>query len=144
MSTVTNDLNLLLADYQVFYQKLRNYHWNVRGPRFFELHVKFEELYLDAALKVDELAERVLALGTKPLSTLKEQLENARLSEDAGNPDAETMVQNLVRDIETLNVALRQVSKAAGGAGDAATMNMLDGMADTQEKTAWMLKAFLS
>ncbi len=144
MSDVTKELNLLLADYQVYYQKLRNYHWNVRGPRFFELHLKFEELYNGAALKVDELAERVLALGEKPYSTLAEQLEHARLSEDAGDPDAEAMVRNLVGDIETLNGALRHTSEAASGAGDAATMNMLDGMADEQEKTAWMLKAFLS
>ena len=56
-------LNQLLADYQVFYQKLRTYHWTVRGPMFFDLHLKFEELYLDAAIKVDEIAERVLAIG---------------------------------------------------------------------------------
>ncbi|MDJ0973779.1 MAG: Dps family protein [Planctomycetota bacterium] len=140
---ITDQLNVLLADYQVWYQKLRNYHWNVKGPLFFGLHEKFEELYLDAAVKADELAERVLALGTKPLSTLREALDHARLAEDDGSPSAETMVQNLVSDIGTLNQALRATAKAAADSGDDATMNLLDPMADEQEKTAWMLRAFL-
>ncbi len=140
---ITDQLNRLLADYQVYYQKLRNYHWNVKGPLFFGLHVKFEELYTDAAMKVDELAERVLALETRPLSTLKEALDHARLAEDRGTPNAETMVRNLVADIETLNAELRTTAKAAAEVGDDATMNLVDPMADEQEKTAWMLRAFL-
>ena len=115
----------------------------MKGPLFFGLHVKFEELYTDAALKVDELAERVLALDTRPLSTLKEALQHARLTEDSGAPDAETMVKNLVADIGTLNAELRATAKAAADAGDDATMNLLDPMADEQEKTSWMLRAFL-
>lgn len=141
--SITERLNQLLADYQVYYQKLRNYHWNVKGPLFFGLHVKFEELYTDAAMKVDELAERVLALDTRPLSTLKEALEHARLAEDGGSPDAEIMVKNIVADIGALNTELRATAKAADESGDDATMNLLDPMADEQEKTAWMLRAFL-
>ena len=75
MPAMTDTLNALLADYQVHYQRMRNYHWNVRGPQFFQLHAKFEELYTGAALKVDELAERVLTLGARPYSTLAEALE---------------------------------------------------------------------
>lgn len=142
-ATVTERLNLLLADYQVFYQKLRHYHWNVSGPLFFGLHQKFEELYTDAALKVDDLAERVLALDARPLSTLKEQLAHARLEEDEGFPDAQTMVRNLVDDIGRLNVELRSAATEARERGDDATVNLLEPMADEQEKTAWMLKAFL-
>lgn len=142
-ASVTDQLNLLLADYQVFYQKLRHYHWNVSGPLFFGLHAKFEELYLDAALKVDELAERVLALRGRPLSTLRDQLAHARLAEDETFPDAETMVKNLVADIERLNGEIRSAVTAAGEAGDDATVNLLEPMADDQEKTAWMLRAFL-
>ncbi len=143
MSTIAEQLNTLLADYQVHYQKLRNYHWNVRGPLFFGLHLKFEELYGGAALKVDEIAERVLALGTKPLSTLAAQLEAATLAEDSGDPDAQTMVANLLADLEALNTSIRAVVKAAGDAGDDATVNLIEPFADEQEKTAWMLKAFL-
>lgn len=144
MSTMADRLNHLLADYQVYYQKLRNYHWNVSGPMFFELHLKFEELYNDAALKVDELAERVLAIDSKPLSTLASQLEAASLKEDAGDPDAKAMVANILADIESLNTALREAVKAAGEAGDDATVNLIEPFADEQEKTAWMLKAFLA
>ena len=143
MSTVAESLNRLLADYQVHYQKLRNYHWNVRGPMFFDLHVKFEEMYTAAALKVDEIAERVLALGVKPLSTLKDQLAAATLAEDHGDPEAKAMVANTLADLESLNAGLRAAVKQAGEAGDDGTVNLLDPFADEQEKTAWMLKAWL-
>lgn len=143
MSNVTDALNLLVADYQVHYQKLRNYHWNVKGPLFFGLHEKFEELYNAAALHVDALAERVLALGEKPLSTLKDQLAHARLAEDEGDPSAEAMVETTMADLSTLNDSLRATAKIAGEAGDDGTVNMLDTMADEQEQTAWMLRAFL-
>lgn len=140
---VTDALNLLVADYQVHYQKLRNYHWNVKGPLFFGLHQKFEELYNAAALKVDALAERTLALGVKPLSTLAEQLAHARLAEDDGNPSAEAMVETTMADLSKLNDSLRAAARLAGEAGDDGTVNLLDPMADEQEQTAWMLRAFL-
>jgi starvation-inducible DNA-binding protein len=143
MTDVTNALNLLVADYQVHYQKLRNYHWNVKGPLFFGLHLKFEELYNAAAMKVDALAERVLALGDRPLSTLKRQLENARLSEDEASPDAEAMVRNTMEDLGRLNASLRETAAMAGKAGDEGTVNLIDPMADEQEQTVWMLRAFL-
>jgi len=137
-------LNRLLADYQVFYQKLRNYHWNVTGPMFFGLHEKFEELYLDAATKVDAVAERILALDGKPVATLAKQLELARLKEDSEDGvNAQDMVRNLVSDIAALNAELRRVGSEASDSGDAATANLLDEFADGQEKTAWMLRAFL-
>lgn len=144
MTKVAPALNHLLANYQVHYQKLRNYHWNVRGPMFFELHAKFEELYTGAALKVDELAERVLALGAKPLSTLKEQLDAASLAEDHGDPDAPTMVANTLADLGALTREVRGVVKQAADAGDDGTVNLLDPIADEQEKTAWMLRAWSS
>lgn len=140
-SQLQSDLNSLLADYMVFYQKLRNYHWNVKGPMFFNLHAKFEEMYTDAALKVDELAEAVAALGGKPVSTLKGQLELARLKEDHGDPEAIQMVKNIVADMESLNAHLRTGVEAA--ADHTATANLLEEIADGQEKTAWMLRAYL-
>ncbi|MDA1195177.1 MAG: DNA starvation/stationary phase protection protein [Planctomycetota bacterium] len=143
MNAVAAELNTLLADYQVHYQKLRNYHWNVRGPLFFGLHVKFEELYTTAALRVDALAERVLALGGAPLSTLAGQLARARLVEDEGRPDAQGMVANTLADLEALNASLRAASAHAAGAGDDTTVNLLQPFIDEQEQTAWMLRAFL-
>lgn len=142
-----NDLNQslarLMSDYQVLYQKLRNYHWNVTGPLFFGLHAKFEELYLDTAEKVDGIAERLAARGQRPPSTLAEQLELARLDEDPKIPAAESMVANIVADLGVLNGHLRSASKLADESGDQAAMNLLDGFADEGEKTAWMLRAFL-
>ena len=142
-TTVSQTLNLLLADYQVLYQKLRNYHWNVSGPMFFGLHEKFEELYNDTALKVDEIAERVLSVGGRPVSTMKAQLAMARLAEDEGDPSSDEMVRTLQGDLECLNGALRTASAEAAKLGDVATANLLDGYADSQEKTVWMLRAFL-
>ena len=139
-----SDLVKLLADYQVLYQKLRGYHWTVGGPLFFALHAKFEELYDDAAEKVDALAERIAARGGRPPVTLKEQLELARLAEDASRPAAHDMVRHIERDLETLNVALRTASRQAAASGDQASVNLLDGFADGQEKTIWMLRAFLA
>lgn len=137
------DLALLLADYQILYTKLRAYHWTVTGPLFFGLHAKFEELYDDAAEKVDALAERLAARGMRPPTTLKEQLGLARLKEDGGQPAANDMVRNIAADLETLNASLRALEKAAATAGDAATENLAQGYADGQEKTIWMLRAFL-
>jgi starvation-inducible DNA-binding protein len=139
-----NDLANLLADYQILYMKLRGYHWTVTGPLFFGLHAKFEELYNEAALKVDAIAERLAARGTRPPVTLAEQLRMARLKEDAGQPSANDMVRNVATDLETLNGSLRQLEKAAEGANDVATQNLAQGYADEQEKTIWMLKAFLN
>lgn len=144
MSDVKHQLNTLLADYQVHYQRMRAYHWNVKGPRFFELHAKFEELYTAAALKVDALAERVLALDGSPLSTLKAQLKAASLKEDEKeHVSAEALVKNTIKDFNALNATLRKLGREAAKGGDDATFNLLEPMADEQEKTVWMLKAFL-
>lgn len=142
-TSIVTELNGLLADYQVLYQKLRTYHWTVRGPHFFELHVKFEELYNEAALQVDELAERVLALHGQPLGTLSAQLETARLQEDPTPGDARSMVATLANDYDALNTHLRAAVRDAGEADDDGTVNLLEPMADGQEKHVWMLRAFL-
>ena len=136
-------LNTLLADYQLFYQRLRGYHWNVKGKMFFQLHGKFEELYLFASEKADELAERVLTIGGTPTSTMAGYLRYARLKEDESNPAAETMVQRLIQDFDFLNGDMRKIAAQASDAGDEGTLNMLSAIADEQEKMAWMLKAYL-
>lgn len=136
-------LHMIQADYQVLYQKLRSYHWRVTGPMFFGLHQKFEELYDDTALKVDEIAERIVTQGGRPLSTLAEVLEHTSLAEDGSENDARKMVENLVGDYESMNAGLRSAAEQAAAAGDSATVNLLEAMADGQEKTAWMLRAYL-
>ena len=139
-----HDLAILLADYQILYTKLRGYHWTVSGPLFFGLHAKFEELYDDAAERVDELAERLAARGARPPVTLKEQLALARLKEDAGHPPATDMVRNIAADLETLHTSLHALEVSAAKSGDAATQNLAQGYSDAQEKTLWMLRAFLA
>jgi starvation-inducible DNA-binding protein len=137
------DLTKALADYQVLYHKLRGYHWNVRGPSFFTLHAKFEELYGAAAESADSIAERIAALGGRPPSTLKEALALATLTEDANAPNAEDMVRNLAADYEQLGKRLRPLAERAAKAEDIATCNLLHALADAQDKSIWMLRAFL-
>lgn len=136
-------LRTLTADYQVFYQKLRAYHWTVTGPLFFGLHEKFELMYNDAALKVDELAERLLAKGGHPTATLAEALGEARLKEAALPASAETMVADLLEDFEKLSGWLTECFNTAEAEGDPVTMNVVDGFRDEHAKSAWMLRAFL-
>lgn len=136
-------LNHFLCDEAVYYQKLRNYHWNVKGPAFFQLHMKFEEMYTATALHVDGIAERVLALGGTPLSTLREYLEMSRLSEDAEIPKAENMVRNLSGDIEVLLGQLSAIKDIAADLEDDSTVNLLDDIQDFHEDNDWMLRAFL-
>jgi starvation-inducible DNA-binding protein len=142
MTNLVAALNQLQADYQVYYQKLRAFHWNVRGPMFFSLHVKFEELYTAFAVKVDDLAERALTLGGKPLPTLGTVLEKARLKEVTAMPDAVGMVKALTDDLVQLNAWTRQVAAEADTAEDVGTVNLLEGFADAQEKDVWMLRSF--
>ena len=138
-----HSLNGLLSDYQLYYQKLRNYHWNVRGPFFFGLHAHFEAMYNETAGKIDELAERIAALGGRPHSTFREYLDTARLEEDSKIPGAESMVRNLLADLERLTGYLREALAEDALSGDSATANLLEDMADGQEKSAWMLRSFL-
>jgi starvation-inducible DNA-binding protein len=143
-TSLEKELSALLSDYQVLYQKLRAYHWTVTGPLFFGLHAKFEQLYDDAAEKVDALAERLAARGEHPPTTLRRQLELARLREDAGRPGPLDMVRAVAVDLETLNASLRSASALAVQQDDSATADLLTGFADGQEKTLWMLRAFLA
>jgi starvation-inducible DNA-binding protein len=142
MPNLIEAINQLQADYQVYYQKLRAFHWNVRGPMFFSLHVKFEELYTAFAVKVDDLAERALTLDGKPLPTLSAVLEKARLKEATSMPDAVGMVRALTDDLVQLNAWTRQVAAQAESAEDVGTVNLLEGFADAQEKDVWMLRSF--
>ena len=137
----TDNLNPLLADYHVFYQKLRGYHWNVVGPRFFQLHALFEKLYNEVSEHIDEVAERIRSLDAKPVSTLKGYLEIARLKEDAGAPAPDAMVKNIAADLTALTKSVREAARAAEEGGDVGTANLLDDIADGQEKTIWMLRS---
>lgn len=141
--SIVNDLNLLLADEMVFYQKLRNFHWNVKGPAFFQLHLKFEEMYTAQALRVDQIAERIRALGARPKSTMAEFIEASRIKEQSDVPAAEKMVAELQTDLTSMVVSTKAARKVADGEGDDITVALLDGLSDAHQQDAWMLKAWL-
>lgn len=144
MSTsVPASLNTLLADTTVFYQKLRHYHWNVQGNKFFELHVKFEEIYDKWVLFIDEIAERIIALDTVPLHTLQSLLKHASLKEDEEIPEGREMVNRVIADLSALRASIDGIIGAAEESGDRTTANILDGIRDGLEADLWMLKAWL-
>jgi starvation-inducible DNA-binding protein len=142
-TSVESSLNTLLADTTVFYQKLRHYHWNVKGQKFFELHVKFEELYDKWVLFIDEIAERIIALDTVPLHTLGAMLEHATLKEDEEIPEAIEMVNRLIADLLALRGSIDGTIGAAEASGDRTTANILDAIRDGLEADLWMLKSWL-
>lgn len=139
---VVSGLNGLLADATVFYQKLRHYHWNVEGRHFFELHVKFEELYDRWAGSIDEIAERILMVEAVPLHTLRALLDAAGLEEDETVPAAAAMVERVVADLRRIHGRAGDVIDAAETEGDRGTVNLLDGFRDGLEKDIWMLEAW--
>lgn len=141
---ISGMLNGLLADYMVYYQKLRNYHWNVKGKEFFKLHEKFEEAYNEAAIFVDDIAERILALDAKPYSTMAEFVEHADIEEDHGSPGHEAMVRHLIADIDRLNDKAYDITEGAEEHRDRTTANLLDDIVDAQEERKWMFKQFLA
>jgi len=143
MTNIIDQLRQLEADYSVFYRKLRAFHWNVKGPNFFTLHEKFEELYDAFAVKVDELAERALTLGGEPIPTYKAVLDATRLKEVPEMPDASGMVEALYSDLKDLNQWTRETIESAEKAGDIGTSSLLEDFAVAGEKEAWMLRSFL-
>jgi starvation-inducible DNA-binding protein len=140
---VVDELNGLLADSTVFYQKLRHYHWNVEGRHFFELHAKFEELYTRWAEVIDQLAERILMVDGTPLHTLKSLLSAARLSEDESVPAAPQMVEALASDLRVLHERAGALLASAEAADDRGTANLMDDLRDALEKDLWMLRTWM-
>jgi len=141
---VIDHLNKQVANWSVMYMKLHHFHWYVKGPNFFALHAKFEELYDEATLIMDELAERVLTIGGSPVSTLKEHLSLSSIKEATGREkDANAMVQAIIDDYTVLAEECRSGAELAEKAGDEPTADMLIGRTESVEKTIWMLKAVL-
>jgi starvation-inducible DNA-binding protein len=142
---VTSILNALLSDEYVLYTKTRNYHWNVIGPQFNDLHKFFESQYNELNEIVDEVAERARSLGGKAMGTLADFLKNTRLKEQAGQyPDARDMISNLLSDHESIIRTLRvDLEICADKYHDMGTNDFLTGLMEKHEKTAWMLRAFL-
>jgi starvation-inducible DNA-binding protein len=141
--SVAQILNAVLADEYVLYTKTRNYHWNVTGPQFNDLHKFFQTQYEELDVIIDEVAERTRAVGEKSMATLAEFVKNARLQESPGDyPSAQTMLANLLADHEGVIRTLRIDAEKAAKHSDMGTNDFLIGLMEKHEKTAWMLRSF--
>ena len=137
------ELNLLLANYQVYSQKLKNFHWNVKGSYFFELHRQFEKLYERSHNDIDLIAERVRILKSKPWNTLKKYLENSEIKEQEDFLNDRHIVEIIVNDHYLLLKNMRKVLRIAESAGDEGTMDLIVGMMRYIEKKSWMLDSWI-
>ncbi|TRZ45432.1 Dps family protein [Robertkochia solimangrovi] len=136
------ELNVLLADFHLYYQKLRNFHWNVIGKNFFDLHEKFEELYDEAKLKIDEIAERILTLRFTPVSNLSKYLEISNIKESPSDISDTEMIEHLLKDHGILLKQMRTVVEKADDGGDEGTIDLIGAYIRELEKTSWMLDAW--
>jgi starvation-inducible DNA-binding protein len=137
-------LNELLANFQIYYQNLRGLHWNIKGKSFFELHVKFEELYTDSQEKIDMIAERILTLEGTPLHTFSDYVELAKVPVGKNISDDIESVDLIVKSLTRLLEIEREILIQSEEAVDEGTNAMMSDFIAEQEKTVWMMKAWLS
>ena len=137
-------LNDLLANYQVFYTNVRGFHWNIKGDKFFELHVKFEELYDDLIIKIDEIAERILTLGYSPEYRYTEYLKASEIPEALQTSDGYKDVESIISSFGILIQKQRVILDASDEADDEGTNSLMSDYIREQEKLVWMYSAFLN
>jgi starvation-inducible DNA-binding protein len=140
---LADKLNLLLANYQVFYINARGFHWNITGEKFFELHAKFEELYNDLLVKVDEVAERILTLGNSPVHSFSEYLKIATIKEATNISDGKQAVQKIVEGLQSLLEVERDLLQLSSETNDEGTNALMSDYVREQEKQVWMYSAYL-
>ncbi len=136
-------LNLLLADYQIYYQNLRGFHWNLEGRYFFQLHDKFEELYGEASETIDDLAERIRSLGGTPLHAFDDYFQKAQLNAAKNVSDGEQAVQIALKNSQVLLFHLKEILTVANEQKEEGTLQLIGDLIVTTEKRIWMLKSFL-
>ncbi|MEN7548318.1 Dps family protein [Rapidithrix thailandica] len=140
---LANKLNQLLANFQVYYQNLRGFHWNIQGQNFFELHAKFEEQYTDAQQKIDDIAERILTLGSTPFHSFSTYLESTQIKESKNISDGLQAVQLTTDNIKSLLTIEREALAIASELDDEGSVTLLSDFISEQEKTVWMFTAWL-
>jgi len=140
---LANQLNSLLANYQIFYMNTRGFHWNIKGEKFFELHLKFEELYNDLVLKIDEIAERILTLGYTPMHTFEDYLAASTITPTKDISNGREAVQHILEAYEQLLPLQRNILELAGDSNDEGTNALMSDYIREQEKLVWMYNAFL-
>lgn len=141
--SIVKELNVLLSNYQVFYQNLRGLHWNIRGKRFFDLHVKFEEMYNDAQLKIDLIAERVLTIGGVPMHTFEDYIKNNKLTIGKNISKDDEAVGLIADSLANLLKIERKILEASASINDEGTNSMMSDFITQQEKEIWMMNAYL-
>lgn len=141
--TLAQKLNDLLANYSVFYQNTRGYHWNIKGHKFFELHLKFEEIYNDLLVKIDEIAERILTLGHAPQHRYSHYNIASQIKESAEVSDGIKAVENIVASFQVAIALQREILDLSADAGDEGTNALMSDYIREQEKLIWMFSAFL-
>lgn len=136
-------LNELLAHYSIFYQNTRGYHWNIKGEKFFELHLKFEELYNDLLIKIDEVAERILTLGASPSHnySVYQKLSTIKESKEVG--EGRVAVADILQALKTIITLQRHLLELSAKAGDEGTNALMSDYIRAQEKLVWMYSAYL-
>ena len=142
--TLALKLNILLADYQLFYINTRGFHWNIKGEKFFELHLKFEELYNDALIKVDEIAERILTLSHTPSHSFSEYLKLSNIKEVQNVSDGKTAVASVIHSFGILLDTERVLLNLSADAEDEGTNALMSDYIRQQEKLVWMYTAYLN
>jgi starvation-inducible DNA-binding protein len=144
VTELNKSLNELLANFQIYYQNLRGLHWNIKGKSFFELHIKFEELYIDSQEKIDLIAERILTLEGTPLHTFRDYIELAKVPVGKNISNDNKSVELVVSSLTELIAIERYILDQSDEANDEGTNAMMSDFISEQEKTVWMLKSWLS
>jgi len=139
---VGQKLNKLLCNYQMYYMNLRGFHWNITGRKFFELHLKFEELYDDAVIKIDEIAERILTLSESPIHSFKKYIEESQITAEEDITDGELAIDNILSSLKILLATEREILQLATTANDEGTVSLMSDYIVQQEKLVWMLSAY--
>lgn len=136
-------LNELLADYSMFYQNIRGYHWNIKGDKFFELHGKFQELYEDLFVKIDEVAERIRTLGHTPNHKFSVYQKEAKIKESSEVSDGTKDVQDTLESFKIIITLQREILDLSADAEDEGTNALMSDYIREQEKLVWMYSAYL-
>lgn len=144
VTKLSEKLNELLANYQFFYMNSRGFHWNIKGQKFFELHVKFEELYTDSQIKIDEIAERILTLGQAPLHTFEDYAKLATIKPEKNITDGVEAIKKLLEGYEVLLPLERELLNLSAESDDEGTNALMSDYIREQEKLIWMYSAFVA
>lgn len=140
---LSEKLNELLANYSIFYQNTRGYHWNIKGEKFFELHLKFEELYNDLLIKIDEVAERILTLGANPAHNYSGYQKISTIKESKEVADGRVAVADILQALKVIITLQRDILNLSDKAGDEGTNALMSDYIRAQEKMVWMYSAYL-